>query len=141
MTLIDFMHDTCANILEGTVDNIISKLISIKGIGESTAITILNEFKYFLPDLIYIRDNVKYQDSMGAKLTKVRFTGVRNKELVDYLNANGYDAGEGSVTKDTDILIVPYEGYKEGSKYKKAIQYGITIKPIDKFINELNIGG
>ena len=118
-------------------------LSKIKGIGESTINTIMSEYGFFINDLHYILNGVKYQNSMDIKLIKVRFTGVRNKELVDYLNANGYDAGEGSVTKDTDILIVPYEGYKEGSKYKKAIQYGITIKPIDKFINELgiNIGG
>ena len=84
-------------------------------------------------------DHIKYQSSMGTKLIKVRFTGIRNSELVDYLNANGYDAGEGSVTKDTDILIIPSEGYNTGSKYNKAVQYGVTIKPIQEFMDELSI--
>lgn len=118
---------------------IIDTLKHIKGIGDATIKTILEEYKYFKDDILYILKYIKYQDSMNAKLIKVRFTGVRNKELVDYLNANGYDAGEGSVTKDTDILIVPSEGYNTGSKYAKAIQYGVTIKPIHQFIDELGI--
>lgn len=120
------------------VNGLVNELMSIKGIGESTAYTIINEYPYFKNDLIYILDNIKYQDSKGIKLTKVRFTGVRDSEFVNYLNANGYDAGEGSVTKDTDILIVPTEGYNTGSKYNKAIQYGVTIKSIGKFKEELN---
>ena len=114
-------------------------LLNIKGIGEASVNTIRTEYGYFINDLHYILDNVKYQSSMGTKLIKVRFTGVRNAELVDYLNANGYDAGEGSVTKDTDILIVPSEGYNTGSKYNKAVQYGVSIKPIQEIMDELGI--
>lgn len=120
-------------------DTIIVILKSIKGIGEATINTILEEYKYFESDITYIIKYIKYQDSMGTKLIKVRFTGVRDKDLVDYLNANGYDAGEGSVTKDTDILIVPTEGYNTGSKYNKAIQYGVTVKSISKFKEELGL--
>ena len=112
---------------------------NIKGIGDSTIKTIIDEYHFFSDDIDYILKNIKYQSSKGVTLTKVRFTGVRNKELVDYLNANGYDAGEGSITKDTDILIVPSEGYNTGSKYNKAIQYGVTIKPIQVFMDELGI--
>lgn len=128
------------NLLIYANDNtIINDLLSIKGIGEATVNTITEEFKYFSDDLFYILWHIKYQDSTGTKLIKVRFTGVRNKELVNYLNTNGYDAGEGSVTKDTDILIVPSEGYNSGSKYNKAIKYGVTIKPIQVFMDELGI--
>lgn len=119
--------------------NFISILKGIKGIGNATINTILNEFKYFEEDIKYILQNIKYQDSKGIKQIKVRFTGVRNKELVDVLNSMGYDAGEGSVTKDTDILIVPYDGYNTGSKYQKAIQYGTNIIPIDTFIDQLGL--
>lgn len=119
--------------------NFVDILERIKGIGKSTIDTLFNEFKYFQKDIEYILKNIKYQDSKDIKLTKVRFTGVRNKELVDALNSMGYDAGEGSVTKDTDILIVPYEGYSEGNKYRKALDYGVTIKPIQAFINELGL--
>ena len=131
--LVELMNDINDN------ENLYNILSQIKGIGPNTIDTILNEYRYFYEDIIYIINHVKYQDSMGSKLIKVRFTGVRNTELVNYLNANGYDAGEGSVTKDTDILIVPSEGYNTGSKYNKAIQYGITIKPIQQFMDELGI--
>ena len=119
--------------------SIIDILKSIKGIGDASVNTIIKEFPYFHNDIQYILNNIKYQDSKGVKLTKVRFTGVRDKELVDYLNANGYDAGEGSVTKDTDILIVPSDGYNTGFKYNKAVQYGVTIKSIHQFKEELGL--
>lgn len=127
------------NPLPAGYSNFIDILKNIKGIGTATIDTLLNEFKYFQEDIEYILKNIKYQDSKDIKLTKVRFTGIRNKELVDTLNSMGYDAGEGSVTKDTDILIVPYEGYNTGSKYNKAIQYGIAIVPIQTFIEQLGL--
>lgn len=138
MTLRSFME--IMNTSYMNVEELINDVLSnIKGIGPATIRTIVLEYLYFAEDLYYIINYIKYQDSMGVKLTKVRFTGVRNKELVDYLNANGYDAGEGSITKDTDILIVPSEGYNTGSKYNKAIQYGVTIKPIQTFMEELGV--
>lgn len=138
MTLRSFME--IMNTSYMNVEELINDVLSnIKGIGPATIRTIVLEYLYFAEDLYYIINHIKYQDSMGVKLTKVRFTGVRNKELVDYLNANGYDAGEGSITKDTDILIVPSEGYNTGSKYNKAIQNGVTIKPIQTFMEELGV--
>ena len=119
--------------------DMIKYLTNIRGIGQATACTIIEEYPFFKSDLLYILDEIKYQKTCGMKFTKVRFTGIRDINLVNYLNNNGYDAGEGSVTKDTDILIVPHEGYNTGSKYKKAIQYGITIKPISQFKQELGL--
>lgn len=118
--------------------NLIHILKGIKGIGKATINTILTEYMYFYFDLKYIIENIRYTDSKGVKLIKVRFTGVRNKELVDKLNSMGYDAGEGAVTKDTDILVVPSEDYKTGSKYKKAVEYGIKIIPIQDLIDQIN---
>jgi NAD-dependent DNA ligase len=120
-------------------DNITPILKGIKGIGEATIRTLLTEFRFFAEDIIYILYNVDYSNSMGVKSTKVRFTGVRDAKLVNILNSMGYDAGEGSVTKDTDILIIPSEGYKTGSKYNKAVQYGVRIVPIHQFVEELGL--
>jgi hypothetical protein len=114
-------------------------LINIKGIGDATIYNILNEYIYFVDDIDYILENITYRSVMLDKPIKVRFTGVRNAELVNILNSIGYDAGEGGVTKDTDILIVPSEGYNSGSKYKKAVEYGVKIIPIREFVNELGI--
>lgn len=134
MTLRDFVSG-----MELVDTKLYYNLLSIKGIGNTSIKTIVDEYQYFAEDIIYIINNIKYQDTKDIKLIKVRFTGVRNQNLVNTLNSMGYDAGEGSVTKDTDILVVPYEGYSEGKKYQKAIQYGITIKPIQTFIEELGL--
>ena len=115
------------------------RLLAIKGIGKATIQTIISEYGYFYQDILYIMEHVKYQDSKYCKLIKVRFTGIRDQEFTNFLNSNGYDAGEGSVTKDTDILVVPHEGYNQGSKYKKALQYGIMIKSIDQLKQELGV--
>jgi NAD-dependent DNA ligase len=147
MTLEDLHHymrlyDTAINRFNDcTGYNFIFEILkNARGIGAHTAKTIIEEYPFFYEDISYILDNIMYQNSKGVKLTKIRFTGVRDKDLVDYLNANGYDAGEGSVTKDTDILIIPTEGYNTGSKYNKAVQYGVTIKSIDQFKEEIGYG-
>ena len=119
--------------------SIINTMMNIKGIGEATVKTIVREYPYFIEDITYILENVNHTSVMLNKPIKVRFTGVRNQILVNILNEMGYDAGEGGVTKDTDILIVPYEGYNSGSKYKKAKEYGIKIIPIKEFVNDLGI--
>lgn len=116
-------------------------ICQIKGIGPETANTIAKEFNFFKDDLIYIcnmpnivsiRDSLKF-----VNVKKIRFTGVRDKELVDYLNSLGHSAGEGAITKDTNYLIVPYINHNS-SKTAKAIKYGIPMIPIDEFKKNLN---
>jgi len=121
----------------------LSSLRDIKGIGRATAVTICTEREEFYDDLLavlYEMPNVA--SSLGMLEAKsIRFTGVRDKELCDYLVSLGLDAnGNGGVTKTTDILIVPYEGFTS-SKTAKAgpntIIVGIdTFKAnIDKYIS------
>lgn len=136
---LDQFTELYASYIKDGDETIRGVLEGIKGIGPATINTILTEFRYFADDIIYILFNVDYQDSLGVKQIKVRFTGVRDKQLVDALNSMGYDAGEGSVTKDTDILIVPHEGYNSGSKYNKAVQYGIRVVPIEQFKEEVGL--
>ncbi len=95
----------------------------------------------YTDDYLYVNEQllVTDDDEVQERRSTDWVPIYKDKELVDYLNANGYDAGEGSVTKDTDILIVPSEGYNSGSKYNKAVQYGITIKPINQFKEELGL--
>ena len=76
--------------------------------------------------------------SKGMKLgKKIRFTGVRDSELVKVLLDRGHSAGEGAITKDTDILIVPDVNHVS-SKTKKAVQYGIQIVPLQEFIENMD---
>ena len=56
---------------------------------------------------------------------------------MEKLNSMGCDAGEGSVTKGTDILLIPTAGFNS-SKIEKAKKYGIPIIPVDDFITNMN---
>lgn len=121
-----FNHDSLAE----TLPVLLGK---IKGIGKTTIDTIVDEYNYFIEDIYYIFNNLNYTDTKGsARKKKIRFTGVRDKDLVDNLEALGYDIGEGSITKDTDIVLVPYEGFTS-TKTAKAVSYGTLIVPIDEF--------
>ena len=65
--------------------------------------------------------------SKNQKLTNVVITGTFNKysrsELVDTLEANGYKITS-SISKNTNLLIC---GDNPGSKFNKALDYGIKI--------------
>ena len=95
-------------------------LRAIPGIGAATATTIITQLEEFYPDLMTIAQmpNVSYTYGNERRKT-IRFSGVRDQELCDYLNMMGYDAnGNSGVTKTTDILIVPYEGYTSSKTEK-----------------------
>lgn len=100
---------------------LLDKLIEIKGIGYNTAATICCERETFYEDLIailYEMPNVI--NSFGTTSGKsIRFTGIRDQQLCEYLNSLGYDAnGNAGVTKSTDILIVPYDGFTSSKTAK-----------------------
>ena len=121
-------------------DEFVPTLTSIKGIGPSTAETIKNEMWFFIKDLTRIVEMENVIPTYGqSKIHSmvIRFTGFRNKSLIDKLNSMGIDAGEGSVTKGTDILLIPVEGFTS-SKTAKADKYNIPIVPVDEFITNMD---
>lgn len=101
-----------------------------KGIGSKTASVILNEKPFFIKDLTYIYNmpNVIFTKGNNDEIIElgktIRFSGIRDKELENKLNSKGHDCSEGSVTKNTDILIIPFNGYTSG-KVDKAIKYNL----------------
>lgn len=99
---------TIQELITGDVD-LRTKLLSIKGIGPNIADTIISEVEIFTDDLLAILNMPKIVWSYGVKFgKKIRFTGCRDQELTDVLSARGYDIKNGgSVTKDTEILLVP----------------------------------
>lgn len=117
-------------------------IVGIKGIGPETANTIVTELPFFMDDiaLISVMDNVIPIKVIISKLNikKIRFTGCRDSELIEFLSSKGHDITGGSLTKDTDILLIPYEGY-ESSKTKKAESNGskTIIVSIDEFRNNM----
>ena len=119
------------------------KLISkIPNLGEVTSYTIAKEFQFFEKDIIFIAGleiaGFVSKSSLGNYDFKaqIRFTGIRNKQLSELLCNAGYDADDSSsVTKKTNILIVPYEGFSS-TKVQKAPE-GCLIIPIDEFKNNM----
>lgn len=109
------------------------ELLGIKGIGPSTIDTICTEREFFMNDLVVISKlpNLLLSKGLGSSKS-IRFSGVRDKNLVTLLNEKGFDANENAgVTKSTDILLVPYDGY-ESSKTSKVGPNTIIVS-IDDF--------
>lgn len=94
-------------------------------IGPKTIDTVLTERPLFMNDLVAISKmpNLIKGGSMnnnsGCKV--IRFSGCRDQELMMALTRMGHDCSEGSVTKNTDILLVPYVGFNS-TKVTAAIK-------------------
>ena len=107
-------------------------LVNIKGIGITTVDVICEELDFFRKDLETIMNMQNIVPSKGTSNGKIiRFTGFRDKELMDMLNNLGHNASDGSITKKTDILLVPHEGFTS-SKTNKASE-NTMIVPVDEF--------
>jgi NAD-dependent DNA ligase len=114
------------------------QLDSIKGIGPITITTILKEYPIFRDDMYYIMNNIEYKDTKFDQPTglKIRFTGCRNLQLQEQLRNLGHDAdGSAGVTKDTDILIIPFYGFTS-TKLSK-VGPNCKVIPINDFINNM----
>jgi NAD-dependent DNA ligase len=102
--------------------------------------TIAREFKFFEQDILMILSWNNIIDSFGTtkgSKMQIRFTGCRNKQLSELLCNNGYDADDSSsVSKKTDILIVPYLGFTS-NKVNKVDDH-CKIIPIDEFLQNMN---
>lgn len=114
--------------------------LSLDGIAEKTIITIINERKYFINDLIYVYNNMhnvvysnnKNNTDIVQSKKVIRFSGIRDDDLENKLNLMGHDCTSGSLTNKTDILLVPFNGY-DSTKVSKAMIKGIKIIPLDEF--------
>ena len=100
----------------------LGRLTTIPGIGSSTVETIDKEYPKFDLDMrsILMMPNVVSSQGQVATGPSVRCTGFRDKAFMEYLRSKGYDApDEGSVSKKTDILLIPFAGFSS-SKTGKA---------------------
>lgn len=128
----------------GSIEEFQAKLFqAVPNIGEITCRTIAKEFPFFDLDIVFIINTFHYIDSLGSSAfeegkLQIRFTGIRNKQLSELLCNAGYDADDSSsVTKKTDILLVPYDGFKS-SKVSK-VSPNCKIVPLEMFINNPKI--
>lgn len=118
--------------------DIYHRLVSIRGIGKVAAQTIVDEREAFRDDIEMILMMSNVIPSLHAKRgLQIRFSGIRDKDLTRSLIAKGHDAGEGSVTKSTDILIVPSEDYHSSKTYQ-AQKYGAVIITYQDFLNNID---
>ena len=123
-------------------------LIEIDGIGGKMANSITTFFK--LPQVINMIDrmkkmNVTFENKETDKSSKLRGksfvitgklpSGKKRNELADIIFSNGGNVLS-SVTKDTDYLISGDEDSKS-SKFKKAIEFGISIISENDFFKML----
>lgn len=126
------LYESCGNLDEFRM----SLKNFIPNIGDITCNTIANQWSFFKEDIDFIlRWNLI--DSYGLSSSdsvQIRFTGVRNKQLQEQLNTLGYDADDSSVTKNTKILIVPYDGFSSSKVQKAMKNQDIKIISIDKFL-------
>ena len=113
-------------------------LMNIPKLGIVAANTIVDEYEFFKNDIHAIVKNANIINSKFVKVGKsIRFTGCRNRQLEDYLRQRGYDAdGSGSVTKNTDILIIPSPGFTS-TKIAKAGPDTIIV-PINEFMENMD---
>ena len=99
-----------------------SKLMKLKGIGKVAVETILNEREVFVVRTYNLVDNRK----------KIVITGFRDDTLAEKMAPLGYFVTDTSVTRDTNILVVPHVGFSS-SKVDKALKYGIQIEALPDF--------
>lgn len=135
ISLLDFVYE-----IEQNPSNMIIKLSNIKGIGYKTAEIIVKEYPYFKKDIHYIIENTRYTDSANLMVEyhkQIRFSGIRDLQLAQQLCNLGFDAdGNSGITKNTDILIVPYSGYTSNKTSKVSSKCKII--PIDQIRQAVN---
>ena len=113
-------------------EQLYENLTSIKGIGPTTALTIIKEMPYFIEDMLTIAAMPNIVSSKGLTQKKIRCTGFRDPELMKHLRDMGYDADDNkAVTKDTYILLVPQEGHV--STKTKSAGPNTKIIPVAEF--------
>jgi NAD-dependent DNA ligase len=133
MTIGEFVHQ-----MQFNPDNLRSALMSIKGIGKNTVDIIFNEWEEFCLDVDAIIKNCNIIDSGLIELKgQIRFTGCRDKQLEEELSSRGYDiSGTSGVTKNTTILLVPYEGFSSTKTSK--VSPDCIVVPLGEFKDNMD---
>ena len=114
-------------------------LSNIKGIGDETVNTIVEQMPYFKDDMNFIQSMKNVISTKGLKPLQIRWTGIRDMNLMEKLELLGCDARDTSVTKDTNILIVPNMNYQSG-KVSTAVKYGVKIMPYNEVKQKVDAG-
>ena len=123
----DTLIDICIN---GTLKDASDMLCLIRGISDITANKIIFGLRDS-EDLIMELENeltlIPFKSNKGS--FKVCFTKIRDERLEKFIIGLGGQVVD-SVTKDTNLVVIPMKGV-ESSKVSKANKYGIPVIPID----------
>jgi NAD-dependent DNA ligase len=118
------------------------KLSEVIKTGTATLNTIAEQWTFFAKDIEFVLNNIPLIESYGnlnVGKKQIRFSGIRNEQLAEQLSTLGYDADDnGSVTKKTDILLIPYEGFTSNKTQKASTNPRTLIVPIQDFINNMD---
>jgi NAD-dependent DNA ligase len=111
--------------------------ILLEHVPPAAAQVIVDEFVFFREDIQYILDNfniVNTKNDIRNPLSDVhiRFSGCRNLNLTQLLSSQGVDIDDCAVTKKTDLVLVPYQGFNS-TKTAKAERYGIPMVALADF--------
>lgn len=115
-----------------------SAIAEIYGLGPETARVFNDRYEFFINDLISVLNLENIKSSKGVILPKVKLTGFRDLELIEAATKAGFDIGEGSVTKDTNILLVKSLSH-ESPKVTKAKENGVMIMTKEQFKEQYNL--
>lgn len=114
------------------------RLASVKGIGPTTADTIVREFQYFRSDIEYMMMNAmitKYVRKFGKNII---FSGFRDAELAQRLTDMGFIVHETTMpTVDTYALLVPNMSFTS-NKVRRAQNLGVMIVPVNEFVENID---
>lgn len=114
------------------------RLASVKGIGPTTADTIVREFQYFRSDIEYMMMNAmitKYVRKFGKNII---FSGFRDAELAQKLTSMGFIVHETTMpTVDTYALLVPNMSFTS-NKVRRAQSLGVMIVPVNEFVENID---
>lgn len=135
-----FQYITLNDLINCKSSELYNRLSNVHGIGKTTVNVIVVERQFYRADLLAVSTMFTVMNSGDeTKKCKIRFTGFRDANLVsDVIGAFPYvDIGEGSVTKDTDILLIPMEGFSS-VKVNKAEKYGVKILPVKTFYQDIS---
>lgn len=123
-----------------------NRLSPVKGIGPATINVIKDERGYYMAELMTILNMPNLVRTTGHVqnfdkricMTNVRDTDGSIRNAIDVYNPN-VELTDGSVTKNTDLLLVPYDGFDRSTKVKTAIKYGIPVVSVSTFLNNVKL--
>lgn len=125
----------------------VEELTSIKGIEKKTAELFVKNLPAFFRfykecGVTCAKSEKPVAGPTGSSLShlNVVFTGVRDKALEDYLEANGATVSSGISGKTTTLIVKSTDG-KETSKVQKARDLGVKVVTIGDFKKQINFSG